>query len=188
VWQPPDRERPLSQGDLLRDVYFPNVRLPLTVVTQVGAGLGETAVIQLEARIRPALVVTQDCIIDKPQTRQIALAPIVATRPQDERELTALRAEFPPRNGVEGHYVYDLFMVLPFEDAVPGIAGHERVADLKQVAPIAPKDDLQDLRVARMRPESKRLLRIKLAAFFGRASDEDVSELAELGLPPGLPD
>jgi hypothetical protein len=98
-----------------------------------------------------------------------------------------LRAELPPRTELEGKYVYDLFLVLPFGEVVPALQGHERVADLKQIAPLAPKDGLTDLRVARMRPESKRLLRIKLGAFFSRASDEEAAELDALGLPPGLP-
>jgi hypothetical protein len=189
LWEPqtPDPASELTQGDLLRDVYFPSVHLPPTVVAPQGSLPGEQGILQVSARRFPAIVVLQDCVIDKPQVRQILLAPISATRPKDDRERAGLLAELPPVDERDTPYTYDLFRCEPFGEHLVEEGGVYRVADLKQITPFGGRDELRALRVGRMTVQAKRLLRIKLGAFFGRTSDEDAEALIALGLPPGLP-
>jgi hypothetical protein len=184
VWEPANADDKLSQGDLLVDVNFPKVRLALDVTR----ALPKPAAI-LEVQTRPALVVSQDCIIDKEHVKHIALAPIRPEGGLTPEDIEAIRSPEPPLEGGEeaGGYVYDYFglddLVGVFEAPPRGIV----VADLKVIQSFeGPREDFVGKRVARMSVDSVRLLRIDLASFWGRPSDEHVAALQALGLPPGL--
>jgi hypothetical protein len=69
---------------------------------------------------------------------------------------------------------------------VRGDANSFRVADLGQIMSFGgERQELSRHRRARMTPEGRRLLRIKLSFFFGRVEDGDAQYLEEHGIPVG---
>ncbi|HEX5914534.1 MAG TPA: hypothetical protein VFY54_15540 [Rubrobacter sp.] len=84
--------------------------------------------------------------------------------------------------------MFDMFLLQPLEGVVEEETGDHKfkVVDLNQTVSYGGKRDvLRELRVARMTPAGRRLLRIKLLYFWGRPEEDDASWLTERGLPAG---
>lgn len=180
-------DEPLSQGDFIDGLQFPIVKLPIAP-TPTPDGRGECAVLGL--RSHGGIVVTQCCIIDKNQTKHVVVAPVRPEGGLKEGQAAALTREEPPHVGdedPEAGYVYDAFHVEGIDGILDAPPRTLLIADLKMV--IAFGGDLNNLKAnrrAKMTAAGRRLLRIKLAAFWGRATEEDAADLRAQGLPVGL--
>lgn len=177
-------EDPLRQGDLLSDVGIPDLALPLSVTTE---GLLQGNAV---ARVKSVtvMVVSQCC---STKTSYAAVAPVLRrgglTGPQ---ELALLTEEPPPpdEDGRVHNYTYDLFRLASVGDTLAELdIGTQWVVDFGRIVSFTGACDvLRERRRARLTPEARRLLRIKLALFWARPEQEDVVALAELGFPSGL--
>ena len=184
MWLNAGHSDELSQGDLLRDIPFPKLKLGLQTLE---VATKPHSVIELQ--IQPAIVVTQDCIIDKEHVRHIALAPIRPEGGLNQAQVDAIWAPEPPTEGVGdlSGYVYDYFAVNEHSELPKSPPNGLLVSDLKRIQPFeGPREDFVNRRVARMAVESVRLLRINLASFWGRPSEEHAEQLEQLGIPPGI--
>lgn len=175
---------PIRQGDLLVDVGIPDLALPLSV-TNEGALQGNAV-----ARVKycTALVVSQCC---STKASYVAVAPVLRRGGLTEQQEVALLAEEPPAPDEDGrihNYTYDLFRLAPVEGTLPETdARTEWVVDFGRIVSFTGKCEvLREQRRARLNPETRRLLRIKLALFWARPEREDAEALAALGLPAGL--
>lgn len=184
---PEDRE--LRQGDLISGAVLPKLSLPLRFAHVPGTDI-ERAPILLDGQRQNFVVISQCCNIEN--SRSVALAPVRLTQPLPEGPLRAalLADEPPPEEDVteESLYVFDQFRL----DPVPGYLGARTdnkfwVIDLNQAASYSgDREELRRLRVRRMTPAGRRLLRIKLLYFWARPEEEDVAWLTERGVPAGL--
>lgn len=194
MWEanPPPPGDALRQGDLLWRVMLPKLKLPLSAVHVPGAELPKTAPLQAVGVARDFIVVSQCCEVENGDT--VAVAPALSTPPLNEVLKAALEADEPPLEEAaapedgedEPRYAFDLFRLLPLAGLIEEGPGRYVVADLGEI--ISLSGDLHPLRAnrrARMKPEARRLLRIKLMYFFGRVEDEDAEYLEELNIPPG---
>lgn len=184
----PDEEEPLSQGDLVSELYFPQLSLPQHVVPAPGNPSVMATV--LTAVPKPAaIVVTQCCQMDKPGNKHFVLAPVKLTRLRSDAERAALLAEEPRSSSQPGEnpgYVYDILFLEQFGEVLTERSDLVWIADLTQSTAFSgDQNELKKVRVAKMTPEARRLLRIKLAYFWGRATEEDRVALAAIGLPDG---
>jgi hypothetical protein len=186
VWEaelPPEAEL-LRQGDLLKGIHLPRLRLPLEVAHVAGTQPGDGAVALVQSYARDFLVVSQCCEIEN--GNYVALSLIRSTGPLNPDVRNALLAEQPPREGEEGGYVFDQFRLEPLAGLVGGDANRFQVADLGEIMSFGgERHELSRHRRARMTPEGRRLLRIKLSFYFGRVEDGDAQYLEELGIPVG---
>jgi len=186
VWEaelPPEAEL-LRQGDFLRAVLLPRLRLPLEVAHVPGTQPIDGAVVPLLGYARDYLVVSQCCEIENGD--HVALALIRSTGHLDEELRAALLAEQPPSEGEEGGYIFDKFRLEPLAGLIEGDANSFRVADLGPIMSFqGERQRLTRYRRARMTPEGRRLLRIKLSFYFGRAEDGDAEYLQGRGIPVG---
>jgi hypothetical protein len=180
----PPPEEALRQGDLLKAVLLPKLRLPLAVVHVPGVDINKSASVQAMGSVRDFLVVSQCCQIENKVT--VAVAPIQSTRPLDDVLRESLDADEPPVEEEEGHFAFDMLRLLPLDGVVDEGVGRYTIADLGQIISLEGEvQQLQNYRQARMSPEGRRLVRIKLMYFFGRAEEEDVAYLNARGIPVG---
>jgi len=186
VWEavlPPEGDL-LRQGDLLKDVLLPRLRLPLEVAHVPGTRPNDGASIPLPGYAKDFLVVSQCCEIEN--GKHVAVAVIRSTGRLDEPLRDALLAEQPPSEGEEGGYVFDQFRLESLTTVVEDDGKSFRVADLGQIMSFGgDRQELGSYRRARMSPEGRRLLRIKLSYFFGRVEAEDAQNLEGKGIPVG---
>jgi hypothetical protein len=184
----PDEEEPLSQGDLVSELYFPQLSLPQHVIPAPGNPALNATVLTVVPK-PAAIVVTQCCQLDKPGNKHVVLAPVKSTKLGSDAERTALMAEKPRawnQPGDNPGYVYNSLYLEQFGEVIPERADLVWVADLNQSTAFSGDlSELRKVRVAKMTPGARRLLRIKLAYFWGRATDEDRAALAALGLADG---
>lgn len=198
--QPPPEDS-LRQGDFLRRVMLPKLKLPLAAVHVPGVDLPKTSPLQAVGVARDFLVVTQCCEVENGDT--VAVAPVLSTPPLNEVLRASLDSEEPPLDdaavenaldagGADGDgddepkYAFDLLRLQPLAGLIEEGPGRYVVADLGEI--ISLSGDLQPLKAqrrARMTPEARRLLRIKLMYFFGRVEEEDAEQLDALNIPPG---
>ena len=190
MWEPtpPSQDEPLNQGDLISSLPFPKLLLPLTtqLIHQAPAGT-------IEYIERPGLVVTQCCVLDKDQTDHVSIAPVRPEGNLQPHQRAALLAENPPESeqneaAEEAFYVYDAVRLEAVGKLIPDAPDRLTIADLKQITSFCGDwEELKRLRSAKMTPLGRRTLRIKLARYFGRSTDEDAEALALLGVQPGTP-
>ncbi len=176
-------EDPLRQGDLLVEVVFPDLRLPLSFYEFRRDEPATT----LPARQATGLVVSQCCTnVDDDYA---AVAPVSRMKGNiSDAQRAALLAEEPTQ---EGHRLtnYDLehFALTPISGVLDERGGRIWVANLNRAVPFYGEcSQLRTLRRARMTVVARRLLRIKLSLFWSRTESEDAAQLEALGLPPGL--
>jgi hypothetical protein len=113
-----------------------------------------------------------------------ALAPIRSTPPLASELRKAYETDA-PRTGAA--YVYVAHALAPLERYLENRDGRINVASFLEVQSYSGDDQgLRVARVATMTPEGRRLLRIRLAFFWGRPEDEDEKALAVAGLSAGL--
>lgn len=173
---------PLRQGDLIFDVVFPALKLPLPLFP-----VNQKEQTATPARKQPGIVVSQCC--DNETGDYAAIAPIVLRGGLKDHQLQALLNEEPIWDGARmSAYDVEHFRLHPLASKLddPG-AGKHWVVNLNRAACFY--GDCADLRVhrrARMSVEGRRLLRIKLGLLWSRVEAEDAAELEAKGIPPGL--
>lgn len=189
MWQTAEvpKDDPLRQGDLLLYVPFPALGVPLQTTKGTAARPEDVQAI-IRVRERTLLVVSHCC---ETSNQYLAVAPVVPKRPGGEREERALLAEEPPEsaNGGDGEYGYDLarFRLEPIDGVLPTLpAPSQQVAELTRIISFTGGcASLTNMRAARLSPEGRRILRIKLALFWGRPEKEDAAYLEANGIPLG---
>ena len=179
----PGEEDPLRQGDLIRDVVFPSMKLPLPSYS-VGA-LQQTSV---ETRTEFGLVVSHCC--DNANGKYAAVAPV---RPrgglQPHQEEALLRSE-PTWEGFQiKSYNIENFWIQPLPGQFePPEGKHYAAALTRMVTMYGDCSEFQARRIARMTVAGRRLLRINLGLLWSRVEEEDAQALEAAGLPVGLAD
>ena len=176
-----DGDAPLRQGDLLFDVPLPDTRLPLQ--TQQFANKDASIV---GCTAAPALVLSQCC--DNVRDDYVVVARVKLRGGLRGHLLEALRAAEP--ESVDGLAQYDLkhFWLRPLDGVLPANPAPDKewLAELLRTTTFhGDCSGLRSKRVARMTVVGRRLLRIKLGLRWSRPAQEDLAELAELGLPLG---
>lgn len=189
----PQGSDPLRQGDLIADVVFPRVGLPLATFEFEKR---ERALVN--ARTTHGIVVSQ-CCDNVGQSGQdidselISIAPVRRLGNLQPRHRVALQTYEPELDAATGrvgnNYSLDEFALQPIAGVLddPG-RGDLLVARLREVLPL--EGDLTWLRAQRlatMEVEWRRHLRNNLSLLWGRAEEEDAAVLEQRGLPRGLP-
>lgn len=179
----PATAEPLRQGDLLADLILPRFQLPLSYARPPGREPRQGDSIVLPApRARSFLVVSQCCTIENDQV--YALAPVRSTPPLASELRQAYEIDA-PRAGAA--YVYSAHALAPLAQYLENHNGRLNVASFLEIQSYSGDDQgLRAARVASMTPEGRRLLRIRLAFFWGRPEAEDERSLVAAGLSTGL--
>jgi hypothetical protein len=182
----PDTNDDLRQGDLVADFHFPVLKLPFQIAHSPGQAIHFEDRMVLKQKPGYALVVTQCCSVAQNDFVALALVHPVPINNSTFRD--ALCADEPPEEDSGGGYLMDLFRLTPCGAHLTSVSPtSEQCADLGKIFTVnGDQSILRDARVGRMRTHERRLLRIKLSLFFGRAEEDDIARLHELGLPPGM--
>jgi hypothetical protein len=118
--------------------------------------------------------------------KSFALAPIRST-PQltESQRLTYAEAD-PSAITEDQKYVVNAHYLEPIPKILEAQGDRSKIADLTQIISYTGDDtELRTGRVARMSPAGRRLLRMRLAEFWGRVEAEDLAWFEKNGLPPG---
>ncbi len=176
-------ELPLRQGDLLVDVDFPVLKLPLHPYKPSGS---EQDLISSLVKKQTVLVLSQCC--DNFSGNYAAVAPVALRGGLRPSQLSAVNAQEPRQEG--GRLVdYDLdhFRLEPVGDTLLFDERKPWVAHLNRA--VSFYGNCEAFRVARrerMTARGRRLLRIKLGLRWARIAEEDIEELDAQGIPYGL--
>jgi hypothetical protein len=186
MWMPnaPDSSAALRQGDLLTGLMLPRLAWPLSYARPPEAAVAGNQTVLLSAT-RPSayLVVSQCCTIENQTVA--ALAVVRSTRSLSAAELREYELE-EPSGDPDLNYVFNLHALMPFQGHLLRQDGRIYVADLTSTQSYSGAiSDFQKARVAAMSPAGRRLLRIRLALFWGRVEREDEQWFEENGLPAG---
>lgn len=168
---------------MLRGLILPTLKFPISYINQGHVKAGDTAVLPTYSKDRDYLVVSQCCDLEK--RTNVALAPIKSTHSLSDSDRDALFAERPNE---ESGYTFSQFGLNLLEGIVLPLAqDRQSCAALDEVATfLGARASFQSHVVARMTPAGRRLLRVKLSLFFGRAEAEDATRLAADGIAEGL--
>lgn len=172
----------LRQGDLLLDVTFPNLKLPLPRYD-----LGQQGHTTTPTTIGAGVVVSNCC--DNRADDYAAVAPVGRMRRalKDHQIAALLNPEPVWRDGAVHDFDVEHFKLDAFQDALPAPQNHYLVVNLNRTATFYGSClDFRERRIARMTIDARRLLRIKLGVLWSRVEDEDLAALTAMGLPPGL--
>jgi len=188
MWQaaPVAEDDQLRQGDLLVDIVFPSLKLPI-LVTGIPPSPDDRMIATYT--IKTALVVSQCCAN---ADDYVALAPVRPEGNLSPQQEAALLAAEPPtvaeiEAGEANGYTMDSFRLEPVAGVIEDGPGRYQIADLGRVVScFGACASLRSNRRARMTPEGRRLLRINLGLFWARPEEGDAERLSEAGLPPGL--
>lgn len=181
----PDPLETLRQGDLLIGLALPRLTWPLAFARPPGveATKGQP-VILTAARPSGHLVVSQCCTIENQSV--VALAEIKSSARLRDWELRAYEMAEPSHSDEEAKYVYNAHTLEPFEELLTREGGRVFIADLTTIQSYSGTvEEFQRHRAAAMTPSGRRLLRIRLAHFWGRVEREDEGWFARNGLPAG---
>jgi hypothetical protein len=185
VWlaDAPAPDDPLRQGDLVLDVVFPTLKLPLPFYKVQQQQQHQTTTPAVESA---GLVVSQCC--DNTGNDYAAIAPVSIMRGSTlkDHQLVALLADEPTWNS-DKLIDYDVeHFKLDDLDGFAAPDGKYHVANLNRAASFYGNcQELVDRRRARMTVLARRLLRIKLGYLWGRVEDTDLAWLRAAGVPPG---
>lgn len=171
----------LRQGDLLLDVTFPNLRLPLPRFF-----VGQQELTTVPATNSAGIVVSSCC--DNRDDDYAAIAPIGSMRTtlREDQIAALLNPEPVWRDGALHDFDVEHFKLDDLGDQLPAIPNRYLVAELNRTGAFYGRCvSLREKRVARMKVEARRLLRIKLGVLWSRVEDEDLTLLTAMGLPPG---
>lgn len=186
MWEPevPDKSAALRQGDLLDGLVLPKLKWPLFYARPPAqAGTENQMIVLPGSKAQTYLVVSQCCTIENQIVA--ALAPVRSTRPLNEEQLSEYEREEPSVDP-DVRYVYNAHALTPFGDYLERTGRRIFVADLTQIQSYSGEiSEFQESRVAVMTPAGRRLLRIRLALFWGRVEQEDEVWFDERGLPSG---
>lgn len=175
----------LRQGDLLTGLILPQLKLPISYIRLATAepSPGDSVLLNTPKQTTEYLVVSQCCVIENNSV--VALAPVENTgRLADESLAAHLNNE--PIGGAG--YVYTAQMLPPINGHLAVSNGlSPKAANFRKIQTYSGEISiLQRSRVAAMSPAGRRILRIRLGLFWGRAEAEDEKWLEQNGLPSGL--
>jgi hypothetical protein len=181
VWEPnpPDVTDSLRQGDLVADVCFMQVRSRPEI-----DGNGRASI---KIRVRQGVVITPCCTIT--QKGVVELAEVQGTRdidPSEDFYRGMMNTSWPPETGTP--IVYDGFPLV----SIPGVLEpktHQAIRYASFLSTASFEGDiswLRTARLARMTPEARRDLRVRLSLYWGRAEPEDADILAARGVQGNL--
>lgn len=200
MWLPtcPEKSAALRQGDFLCGLVLPRLTWPLSYARPPESTIDKNQMVLLPAA-KPYgyLVVSQCCTIENQTVA--ALAEVRSTKPLSESELRGFEREQPvyeredstPADAgvledTDSGYVFNAHALAPFGDYLRRNGGRIYVADFITIQTYSGDiADFQEARVAAMSPVGRRLLRVRLALFWGRAEDEDEKWLIEHDVPVG---
>ncbi|SRR6266498_495848 len=200
MWLPtcPEKSVALRQADFLYGLVLPRLTWPLSYARPPESAIEKNQMVLLStAKPYGYLVVSQCCTIENQIVA--ALAEVKRTKPLSESELRDYEREqpvyesddaAPADEGVledtDSGYVFNAHALTPFDEYLPRRGGHIYIADFTTIQTYSGNiADFQEARVAAMSPVGRRLLRIRLALFWGRAEDEDKQWLIEHDIPVG---
>jgi hypothetical protein len=201
MWLPtcPEKSAALRQGDFLYGLVLPRLTWPLSYARPPESTIQKNQMVLLPAA-KPYgyLVVSQCCTIENQTVA--ALAEVRSTKPLSESELRDYEREEPvyepddatpaddgSLEDTDSGYVFNAHALGPFEEYFPRVGGRIYIADFVTTQTYSGDiRDFQEARVAAMSPAGRRLLRIRLALFWGRAEDEDEQWLIEHDVPVGM--
>lgn len=180
MWQDdvPEPTEALRQGDLLDSVPFSVLRAEPDVKETWS---------QVKWRVYPAIVISQCCTTQQRSIAELAAVVRTAALPADHGMVRGLLSGWP---ATAGELFFDGMLLSPVGSVVPEIAGgrYPHVAFRTRVTFTDDLEWLQQKRVARMTPEARRNLRLRLGAWYSRTEDDDRARLEEAGQFTGLHD
>lgn len=201
MWLPtcPEKSAPLRQGDFLYGLVLPRLTWPLSYARPPESTIQKNQMVLLPAA-KPYgyLVVSQCCTIENQTVA--ALAEVRSTKGLSGSELRDYEREEPvyelddaaPADedlfeDTGSGYVFNAHALAPFEGYFPRVGGRIHVADFVTIQTYSGDiRDFQEARVTAMSPAGRRLLRIRLALFWGRAEAEDEQWLIQHDVPVGM--
>jgi hypothetical protein len=180
VWLPaPDPSEPLRQGDLLLDVPF---------VALVGEPVADDqGLAKVRVRNRPAVVISQCCTIENGDSVEVAqISNTAPLRPEQPFFQGLMNTDWPPV--ASRSTVSAAFPIGPVDGHLkPKSDGRVLTVDFTRTTNfLGDLAWLQAKRVARMSPEARRLLRLRLALHWSREEPEDGRILRDLGIDPAF--
>jgi len=188
----------LRQGDILTPVPFPVIDAETVVLGKIDGqtrieiphpkivalprehrGQNDCVTMQIKARLAPCAVISHCCELElrngKCLLPTISVARIVAVKEsigKDREKASSLKANKDPRIHGDPGYL-DYFYLEP----TASIGGVECVVDFAQIAPV-PGTEYQNLlqrKVLQLVDRERVKFKIKLAAFLGRLTNEEVA-------------
>jgi hypothetical protein len=182
---PPEPTAALRQGDLLVDLALPNLKWPLYYARppRQDASADQTVLVP-SGKMQTHLVVSQCCTIENKSVA--ALARVRTTRPLSDDEIRELEREL-PSDDPEVAYAFSEHALKPVGEHLERRDGKVWVADFASIQTYSGTiTDFQASRVAAMSPEGRAALRVRLAAFWGRAEADDEQHLKAHGMSAGF--
>jgi hypothetical protein len=182
---PPKPAASLRQGDLLVNLALPKLKWPLCYARPPGqdASADQTVLVP-SGKMQIHLVVSQCCIIENQAVA--ALARVRSTMPLSEDQIRDLEREF-PTDDPEVSYAFAEHALKPVGEHLERKGDKVWVADFASIQTYSGSiTDFQASRVAAMSPEGRVALRVRLAAFWGRAEADDKEHLRKHGKSAGL--
>lgn len=187
MWTPdlPQPAAPLRQGDLLADLALPKLTWPLSYARPPGQDAsGNQTVLVSSGKLMIHLVVSQCCTIENKAVT--ALARVRTTAPLTADQISELEQEV-PSDDPEVSYAFSEHALQPVGKYLERKDGKVWVADFASIQTYSGSiADFQASRVAAMSPEGRAALRVRLAAFWGRAEAGDEQHLKERGMSAGF--
>jgi hypothetical protein len=191
----PEKSVTLRQGDFLYGLMLPRLIWPLAYARAPESTVAKNqAVLLYAAKPYGYLVVSQCCTVENQTVA--AVAEVKSTKPLSELELRDYEREEPvyesenaalaeeALENTDSGYVFNAHALAPFEGYLGRADGRLYVADFTTIQTYSGSiEDFQEARVAAMTPVGRRLLRIRLALFWGRVEDEDRQWLTEHDIP-----
>ena len=185
MWAPPESDGydDIRQGDVLRGLILPNLKTPIRYLNSGEVSNGDIAAFSTPQKARDYLVVSQCC--DLENGSNVAVAPVKSTRPLPANQRAALYAESPNE---ETGYSYSQFGLSPLEGLIePRVDNQAMYAALDEIQTyLDASEHFGSCVIARMTPAGRRLLRMKLSLFFGRAEADDAAQLRSMGISEGF--
>jgi hypothetical protein len=187
MWTPdlPEATAALRQGDLLVNLALPKLTWPLSYARPPGqdASADQTVLVS-SGKLQTYLVVSQCCTIENQAVA--ALARVRTTKPLTADQIRDLERELPSEDP-EVSYSFTEHALKPAGGHLERKDGKVWVADFASIQTFSGSiTDFQASRVAAMSPEGRAALRVRLAAFWGRAEAEDEQHLKERGMSAGF--
>ncbi len=175
----PPEDANLRQGDLLKEVPLPNISKSPEIESNGRPNF--------KIKKRTCLVVSQCCTVQERRVVQVASVHKTMPLAPESPLYQALRSDWPAR---EGQLMYDAMRLDPVAGVLdPPDEGQLWVAEFRTGLTFTENPVwLRAHRVARMTVIARRSLRLRLAGFYSRPTDEDRAELDDVGEWSGLSD
>lgn len=184
MWDEKFSSDEIRQGDLLKAVFVPKLKVPFPVLHEPGSVPGDSSPAQFPVAQRTVLVVSQCCTIENGS--RIAVAPVRSTPPissDEERQQYQAVTEASLPSG--RNFVFNLHLLDEVDGVLTAGSGRGLAAALDETQTFeAQPGYLNDFVVARMTPHGRRDLRRRLALFWARTEQSDYDYFESLDEDP----